>query len=306
MTESIIKVIDLVPGDRLPLTTVQASSLSEAAFWSEFVSKHIPVVVKGAAADWFALERWQRAGYLENLCEDEIVDMWSTFNPAPVLDNATARLQKLVDGIETMRKAPDDATYSIPAMPVPERWQADLGEYSFFGKIYERAPLWYPGKRLFVYKNASTEWHYHHLDETITTQLVGSKRFSLFRLTAENWQAFVPLIQANWHHLSCRGHFFPKEASIVKYEGVLEAGDSVYIPPFWWHGTDPADTGVGVTLAHCFRSPVRRFGAWGEPATKELIGVVAKSHKVWLLPLLTLVSVSSLGRKLHREKWWPL
>jgi hypothetical protein len=304
MTEQIIKVIDLVPGNRLPLTTVQARSLSEETFWTEFVCKHIPVIVKGAAMDWPALERWNRSGYLEGLCGDEIVDMWSTFNPAPVLDNATARFQKLVDGIEAMRKAPDDATYSIPAMPVPERWKPDLGRHSFLGKAHERAPLWYPGRRLFVYRNASTEWHYHPLDETITTQLLGSKRISLFRLTAENWQAFVPLIEANWHHLSCRAHFFPPQA-IAKYEGVLEAGDAVYIPPFWWHGIDPADTGLGATLAHCFRSPARRFGAWEEPATQELIRVVARSHKMQLLPLLALVCFSSIRRKLDRETWWP-
>lgn len=305
MSEPIIKVIDLVPGTRFPLASVQAHALDERTFWNEFVCKHRPVIVKGAAAGWPALEHWQRAGYLESLCGEERVDTWNTFNPAPVLNNATARLQRLVDGIEAMRTAADDVTYSIPAMPVPQRWQPDLGKHSFLGETYERAPLWYPGRRLFVYKNASTEWHYHALDETVTTQLLGSKRISLFRLTAENWQSFVPLIEANWHHMACRDRFFPNEATISKYEGVLEAGDAVYIPPFWWHGIDPADTGMGATLAHCFRSPVRRLGAWHEPATRELIRVVARSHKALLLPVLALIGWSSLNRKLGGEQWWP-
>lgn len=305
MTQKIINVIDLVPGNKLSLTTVQAHSLSEETFWTEFVCKHTPVVIKGAATDWLALERWQHVGYLESLCQDEIVDVWSTFNPAPPLNSAAGKFEKLVDGIEKIRAAPDDVTYSIPAMPVPERWKSDLGRYSFLGKKYERAPLWYPVDRLFVYKNASTEWHYHHLDETITTQLLGSKRISLFRLTAQNWHAFAPLIEANWHHMPCRGDFFPNDAPISKYEGVIEAGDAVYIPPFWWHGIDPVDTGMGATLAHCFRSPVRRFGAWQDPATRELIRLAAKSHKMQLLPLLALVGVSSIGRQIDQEAWWP-
>lgn len=306
MAEKVIKVIDLVPGHTVPLTTVQAHSLSEEAFWTEFVCKHIPVVVKGAATGWFAMERWNRLGYLESLCNDETVDLWSTFNPAPLLNNAAAKFQGLVESLEQLRQAPDDATYSIPAFPVPAGWISDVGGYPFLGDTFERAPLWYPAKRLFVYKNASTEWHYHLLDETLTTQLVGSKRVSLFRLTSENWHAFAPLIQANWHHMSCKERFFPEEGTLAKYEGVIEPGDAVYIPPFWWHGIDPIDTGMGVTLAHCFRSPVRRFGAWEEPGIKELIGATAKSHKAWLLPLLALVSFSAVARQVHQEKWWPV
>jgi hypothetical protein len=143
------------------------------------------------------------------------------------------------------------------------------------------------------------------VDETITTQFLGSKRISLFRLTAENWRDFAPVILGNWHHLSHAGHFFPKEATLSKYEGVLEAGDAVYLPPFWWHGIDPADTGLGVTLAHCFRSPVRRFGAWEELVTRHLIHIAA-STRMQLLPLLARISFSSMVRKLHQEKWWRM
>jgi len=303
--QKIISVVDLVPGNTVPLTTVSAPSLSADTFWTEFVCKHTPVLIKGAATHWPALARWNRIGYLESRCKDEIVDVWNTFNPAPLLNSAAGQFQKLVDGLEKIRQAPDDATYSIPAMAVPEGWKSDLGGYSFLSQKHERRPLWYPGERLFVYKNASTEWHYHHLDETLTTQLVGSKRISLFRLTGDNWHAFAPLIEANWHHMSCRDNFFANEVPLSKHEGAIEAGDAVYIPPFWWHGIDPVDTGLGVTHAHCFRTTDGRFGACEEPGTRELIRLTAKAHKKHLLPLLSLVCFSSISRKLHQERWWP-
>ena len=306
MNEKVVKVIDLVPGNRIPLATVQARSLNEQTFWTEFVCMHTPVIVKGAIAEWSALERWRRVGYLEERCGNEVVEVSRTFNAGPILKNAATQSQRLADCINEMRRASDDATYSIPGLPVPEKWRADLGGYSFLGRKYERTPLWYPRRRLFVYKNASTEWHYHNLDETVTSQLVGTKRISLFRLNAENWHAFAPLIEANWHHMSCGRRFFPEGATLRKYEGVIDAGDAIYVPPFWWHGVDPADTGLGVTLAHCFRSPVRRLGAWEEPVTRVLVGRVSRSHKARLLPLLALLSCSSISRMLHHEKWWPM
>jgi hypothetical protein len=306
---TIIKVIDLVPGVVHPLATAHANSLSDSEFWNEFVCKHTPVLIKGAVAEWPAFSKWKRPGYLEALSEDDLVPVGRTFNPVPS-DSVFEAMQrrKLGECIDEMRRAPDDAIYSIPAIPVPEKWKRDFGKYSFLSKRFEKKPLVYPGERLFVYKNASSEWHYHHIDETITSQLLGSKKISLFRLTRENWRQFSRPIETNLHHTSCGKQFFPQETTIDKFEGVMEAGDAIYIPPFWWHGIDPANTDIGVTFAHCFRSPLSRFGDWKDPITKNLLKeiLLSQNHKRQLLPLLARVACSSVSRKIAREEWWPI
>jgi hypothetical protein len=309
MPEKIVKVIDLVPGVVHPLPVARATSLGEHQFWREFVLNHTPVIIRGAVAEWPAVSNWKRLGYLESLCGDEQVPVARTFNPVPSDSHFESMIRRsLAECINEISKASADATYSIPAMPVPQRWETELGKFSFLGKRFEKPPLVYPNKRMFVYRNAASEWHYHHIDETITSQLVGSKKISLFRLTQENWRQFSRPIEANLHHTPCGKQFFPQESSIAKYEGVIEAGDAVYIPPFWWHGIDPADTEPGVTLAHCFRSPLSRFGDWKEPITRNLIKEIALSqnHKRQLLPLLARIAFSSLNRKIAKEEWWPL
>jgi hypothetical protein len=87
-----------MPGNRLPLTTVEARSLSEATFWNEFVCKHTPVILKGAASNWSALQRWHRIGYLEDLCEDETVEFRSTFHPVNLFRGAAQSARKLAEG----------------------------------------------------------------------------------------------------------------------------------------------------------------------------------------------------------------
>jgi hypothetical protein len=306
MNSKIVKVIDLVPGTVRALKEVPSASLDEKTFWNEYVCRHEPVVIKAAAKGWPALDKWQQTGYLESRCGEGRAGMSRTFNPlpsTPYFQNAV-KFEKLSDCIAEMRAASEEATYSIPAMSLPQEWVDDLGKFSFFEERSDLAPRFYPYKRFFVYRNASTEWHYHPIDESLTTQLIGSKKFSMFRLNAADWARYVPPIEANFHHMDCGQQFFPRDsANLVKYETVLEPGDTIYIPPFWWHGVDPEDTGFGVTLAHCFKTPLRRFGDWKEPATRLLLKKTLTSQRKWILPIFTLVARSSVSRYVAGEKW---
>jgi quercetin dioxygenase-like cupin family protein len=304
MADSITKVIDLVPGDVIPLETVRADALDERTFWDRYVCRHAPLLIRGAVAHWPALERWSQPNYLETRCGDVETDVFGTFNPNPHLDSAAKRRVRLADGIAEIRSAADDRTLSMPAFDLPSAWQADLARYHFLVE-HDRAPLAYPGKRVFFYKNASTEWHYHQLDETLTCQLAGSKRVSLFRLSSAHWYRVAPLIRANYHHMSCASRFFPTEIRLTKHEGVIEPGDAVYLPPFWWHGIDAATSEPGITLAQCFRSPLRRIGAWSDPATRELAADALRTSKLRFLPLMALIAMSSASRAIHKEAWSP-
>ncbi|CAN7574531.1 cupin-like domain-containing protein [Trinickia sp. LjRoot230] len=302
MIEKIVKVIDLVPGAVRELPMLEAESLNKEEFWDEFVRKHKPVLIKGAVEKWPAVAKWGIPGYLDEFSDME-VPMSQTFNPIPIepYRQMAFRRQKLSACLKQMQIARDDETYSIPSIPVPRNWPNDLGDYSFLDQHRDLRPRVYPRRRLFIYKNASTEWHYHLTDETLTTQIVGSKRVSLFRLNSENWGLYSKPIEANFHHLSCRTHFFPNENQIVKYEGILNAGDVLYLPPFWWHGIDTADANFGITLAHCFRTPLKRLGDWNEPALKAVMQKQAK-----LLAYIRIgmpITISSLSRLIARENW---
>jgi hypothetical protein len=304
MTEAVVKVIDLVPGKVQALRTVHASDMTEDRFWNEFVQRHEPVLIKGALRHWPAFDAWQTPGYFEARCGERQVRVSRTFNATPYF-KTNRELRRLSDCIGDMRNAPDTATYAVPASAIPDQWQADVGGFPFLTSRYERKPRRYPRDRVFIYKNASTDWHYHDFDETLTCQWVGTKRVSLFRLSRKNWGAYSQPIRGNFHHFSCAQEFFPQDESLVKFEGVLEAGDALYIPPFWWHGIDPADTGFGITHAHCFRTPLKRLGDWSEPATRQsIMAARGSSRRYW--PLVASIAASAVSRKVAKEKWWPL
>lgn len=138
----------------------------------------------------------------------------------------------------------------VPATDLCSEWVSDTGRYAFLDDQADKAPRMHQTRRLFIDKNASTEWHCHFTDETLTTQIVGSKRLSAFRLNKENWPLYAEAIARNLHHFPDRHLHFPKEPALFKFDGILQPGDALYLPPFWWRGVDPADGQFGITLAH--------------------------------------------------------
>lgn len=299
----ITTVIDLVPGQVVPLAVIDASELTPERFRREYVHRHQPLLIRRAASGWPALAKWSAPGYLEARSGDMMAKVGRGLNPAHA-ETYVLTEQHLAGTLAAMRAAPADATYSIPAFAVPRPWEHDLGGYGFLDAALDRKPRMYPRNRLFVYRNASTEWHYHPFDETITTQLGGAKRISLFRLTGASWLPYSALIESGAHHAAGGRARLQAAPALVKLEGVLQAGDAVYIPPFWWHGIDPTDATMGFTLAHCFRSPVTRLAAWRDPITRRVLQGMLARRKAAVPIALALIMYSTLRRKLAGESWY--
>lgn len=301
-----VRVIGLIPGEVRTLPAVAAADLRPDVFWNEYVYRHKPVLIKGAVQHWPAIARWKDPAYLDSISEDE-VEYGRTFNAIPP-DFFFDLLKKarLSEVLGLMRAAGDDETWTIPTFPVPARWEQDLGSYPFLAAEKDQPPRVYQRRRLFVYKNASTEWHGHVFDETLTTQLLGTKRFSLFKLTEQNCKQYMKPMESNYHHMACGADFFPKDKPVVKLEGTLETGDALYIPPSWVHGIDPADAQVGITLAHCFRSPATRIATWREPFLRHSFASVLLRPPFIAVPMgAALVAYSGLARLVKREPWNP-
>jgi len=294
------KVIDLVPGEIRPLEVIDVEKLSEDEFWSDFVCKHRPLIIKRGIEHWPASQKWSKQGYLESITNssNKEIEFRRAFNSNPTPPYRTK--MGLNDAIKEIQTLPDDETFGIPAMEMPLKWRDDIGDYPFFKSRENRKCLFYQLNRLFLFKNTSTDWHTHPADETITSQILGSKRVSMFRCTEKDYHLYAPYIEANIHHMSLDEEYFPEKSNLIKFEGVLKQGDSLYIPPFWWHALDSNSADFGITLARCFRSPLSRIGDFSEPVLKDL-----KKYTTVLqqLRVNSLITISTLSRKFNGEKW---
>lgn len=277
MTHPIVRVVDLVPGETVPVASVDAETLTAESFWTEHVIPHRPVLIRGAVKHWAAVQKWSDPRYLISDLKKDVF-FSRTHNPfQDVVYGRVIRRQSLQRCLDTVRDAAPEETWSVPSFDVPESWSRDLGPYPFLPPEHDRFPVFYERQRLFLYRNAATDWHPHLLDETLTTQLVGSKRIGLFKLDTRNCEPYAQALEANFHHVANAQHFFPEDARVTKHEGIIHAGDAMYIPPLWWHGIDPTDGAWGLTLAHVFRSPNVSMGYWSDPLTRWTVNHLVKS-----------------------------
>src|SRR4051794_36162592 len=116
MAYPITKVIDLVPAPVVDLETVQASQMSAERFWTDYVSRQRPVLIRNAVTHWPAYERWSASYLIERLDNDLNVKFSRTFNPlvfAPFFKFAL-KLQGLKQCLNQLIDVAEDDTYSIP------------------------------------------------------------------------------------------------------------------------------------------------------------------------------------------------
>lgn len=129
------------------------------------------------------------------------------FNTIPWIPEQVTRQVKINEFIERMRKAPDDRTFSVPAFLMKEEWNCDFKPYPMLDPRKDKLPIMSPRRRMFIYKNASTEWRYHSGDETLTSRIVGAKCVSLFKTNPQNHKLIKKILEGNLHHMNCGSHF---------------------------------------------------------------------------------------------------
>jgi hypothetical protein len=141
---------------------------------------------------------------------------------------------------------------AIVATAAPLELQADLGGIAFLSGA---APAFsYPPARYFFYRNAGTTWHYHPFDETLMCQIVGSKRIGLLNVhTPSNAAVRALFLKEDYYDDPV---LFDSLAGLPWFSADLEEGDSLYIPPLWWHGIVPTHDGFGATATVTWRSPL--------------------------------------------------
>jgi len=169
----------------------------------------------------------------------------------------------------------DDDVLSMPQIDISKnapfhRMADDIEGFLFYENPPK--PLVYPDMRLFVYKGATTVWHIHHTDETLMCQIVGNKKVALLPPDEKTFEAVNEMFKND--------KYLESEESIREYQNTIKdldlsivevkQGDSLYIPPFWWHVVIPSSNDFGVTLAKCWRTPLHVMGDISFPAVREM------------------------------------
>jgi quercetin dioxygenase-like cupin family protein len=232
---------------------LRAEDLTEKIFIGDYISNSRPCVIKGAVRHWAALEKWRNPDYLKTRAGHHKVYYYPyEYHISAKRMEVGRKTMEFAEAIDRLHS--EKTKLAIVATAAPSELLSDLGRVSFLSKA--EPAFSYPAARYFFYRNAGTTWHYHPFDETLMCQIVGAKKIGL-------------LPTDNPFNKSVRDMFFKEnyyddasafaalgDPELPWFSATLEEGDSLYIPPLWWHGVIPLDETFGATATVTWRSPL--------------------------------------------------
>lgn len=159
-------------------------------------------------------------------------------------------------------------------------------------------PRHYPAHRSFLYRNSYTDWHFHVIDETFMAQVVGAKEVLLLPPDETSWRALRPVVEEAGYLYDIDTRRFPGIRGLHALRTVVEPGDALYIPVYWWHAVQSIDDAFGATVAATFPTPLHVSGDIRSPIARRVLRSFLFSRYAPLV--LGVVAYSLLYRLTHK------
>jgi hypothetical protein len=287
-----------VPGMKtaMPVPVLRVEDLREEVFLRDYVSASRPCIIRGAVRHWPALQKWSDRDYLKSRSGHHSV----YFNPNEY--HVSARKMEAARTTVSFAEAIDrlhdrETKIAIVATAAPSELLSDLGRISFLSRA--EPAFTYPPARYFFYRNAGTTWHYHPFDETLMCQVVGAKKIGLLNTDTPFNKAVSRIFFQEDYYNDASAFEALREADLPWFSANLEPGDSLYIPPLWWHGVIALGENFGATATVTWRSPLHVDANAIRKLAVGDIHMIGGADPSYLQPLLEVARKTGLERELE-------
>ncbi|MBV6749478.1 cupin-like domain-containing protein [Pseudomonas chlororaphis] len=264
---------------------IDALTISKEDFVRRYVNYNRPCLVKNAVRHWPAFSKWKQLDYIKAHSRNSDVVVrskvisevmgWSSPDVKAALTEYSDVVHKdipfheFLDSLGVGRNPLVADSCGFKEGEALEPLRHDVGGLPFMPEL--STPLHYPPFRSFVYRDSYTDWHFHGADETFMAQVVGSKEVLLLPPDETSWRALRPVIEEVGYLYNIDTQRFPSTRSLKALRTVVEPGDALYIPVYWWHAVQSMDEAVGVTVAATFQTPLHVIGDLRSPIARRVL-----------------------------------
>ncbi|MBA1228908.1 transcription factor [Pseudomonas viridiflava] len=296
-----------------PVEVIDALSISREDFVRRYVNYNRPCLIKNAVRHWPAFEKWKQSGYIKAHSRNSDVVVrskiisevvgWSNPEVRSALIQYSEQVHKDIPfhefldslGVGDHPLVADSCGFKEGE--ALEQMRHDVGGLPFMPEL--STPLHYPPYRSFMYRNSYTDWHFHSADETFMSQVVGAKEVLLLPPDEASWQALRPVVEEAGYLYDIDTQRFPGTRNLRAVRAVVEPGDALYIPVYWWHAVQSMDNAIGATVAATFKTPLHVIGDMRSPIARRLMRNYVFSRQAPLVVCAVLYSMAyRLGRGL--------
>ena len=263
-----------------PLQVERVEELSLDAFERD-TSR--PLLFKGFVSKWPATARWQDLDYFKKIGGERRV-------PVRRMRNG----EYLRGALEPMTLSSYLDTLAAPPVGDERIYLSETELQRILPEVLSdiETPKYITGdhKAMFYFgRDIFSQIHYHAFSKAVLCQVTGKKRVQLF--APDQSKKLYP----EWNFSTTGAppvdaRRYPRYAEAVYSECLVEAGDMLYIPIYWWHGVHTIGPSASVTY-FWDESPGKRWLApRGIPKTEATLLQLARAF-----PVLT--RLSKYGRR---------
>lgn len=256
-------------GEVAPLMEFSANeyeSLTLKDFASRYVGPNRPFVVRKA----HSRPEGQQVdfAYLQRMCGDREVSV--RFFPGGENDGISyVRKKMTIENYLRVISNNDEAAnqYYMSHLPADNTVPEILPDL----QVPKECSAEKPTPIVFIGRRTYSQLHYHPDDEAIATMVHGRKRFILYSPSDTANLYPMPWFSPGYNFSSVDHRSiemisrekYPLYAKARPIEVVLEAGDLLYIPNFWWHVVHGDDPCILVTYFWGSKAPAWKFPRQG-------------------------------------------
>ncbi|MGR4976737.1 cupin-like domain-containing protein [Pseudomonas sp. LARHCG127] len=295
-----------------PVEEIDALTISGEQFTRQYVNYNRPCLIKNAVRHWPAFHKWNQLDYIKAHSRNSTVKVrskivsevigWSKPEvKATMTEYAKTVFQEVPfhDFLDSLSEGDDplvaDSCRFSKGSAI-EQMKGDVGGLPFMPQLSK--PRHYPPHRSFLYRNSYTDWHFHVIDETFMAQVVGAKEVLLLPPDEASWRALRPVVEEAGYLYDIDTLRFPGTRGLHALRTVVEPGDALYIPVYWWHAVQSMDDAFGATVAATFPTPLHVSGDIRSPIARRVLRTFLFSRYA---PLVLGVVAYSLVYRLARK-----
>ena len=209
--------------------------ISKEDFLKEYKATNTPLVIKNLSKDWNAKKVWSLE-YFESIGEDIAVDLYDS-EPATdsKLQHAAHSKTTLKSYVELLRKGEKDLRMFF--FDIVKNAPILTKDFSFpdMGlNLFKRLPVLFIGG-----KGAKVQMHFDiDYADILLCHFGGKKSVMLFPPEETPYMYHVPYSFSTLYAVDFQAPDYEKYPALKNLKGMkveLDHGDTLYIPPGWWH-----------------------------------------------------------------------
>lgn len=262
--------------------------ISPETFKRSYYEPQVPVIIKDLAKDWPAYTKWNW-DYFKSIVGNKAVGIYNNtksdaFTPINTADGYTT----FGEYIDMIRKGP--AAWRIFLFNIFSHAPQLINDFTwpdeYMGGFVKRVPMLFTGG-----EGAITHLHFDiDLSHILHTQFAGSKRVLMFPHQEQYKlyrKPFEVLSVADFSH-----YYDPEKSKIDEYkfpaisfakgfDGVLEHGDTLFMPGGYWHHMEYLESGFAMSLRALNHSMGGKLkGAWNLVGMRNIDTLMKKAAPV--------------------------